>query len=140
MSQIPLGSPRPMESRSAGSDGVPASRMKLIGTNWKNADHFWATSMVSGNYSGAFWSHNFSICLKTLISMISGLSDVSTVPQTNYVLSLETPGYLTKFKIIHGTVSGNIIFVNRKIRKSKFVIVWQKMSTESHEKSYHLML
>ena len=41
-----------------------------------------------GNYSGPFWFNSFSICLweklKTLISMLSGFSDVSMNHQTIY--------------------------------------------------------
>ena len=53
-----------------------------------------------GNYSAPFWSNRCFICLlenpKTIISMISGLLNVSSAPKTIYVLSLETPRYLKK--------------------------------------------
>ena len=50
-----------------------------------------------GNYSASFWSYDFSICLwenpETLISMISGFSDVSPAPKTSYCIfgDLRTP-------------------------------------------------
>ena len=60
-----------------------------------------------GNYSGSFWSYNFSICLwespKTLISMISGLLDVSLSPNTNIIYLLrprDTSRNLRKYQII----------------------------------------
>ena len=45
-----------------------------------------------GNYSASIWTYNFLNCLwenpKTLISMISGFSDVSLTPKTNYLYLL----------------------------------------------------
>ena len=56
--------------------------------------HFYGNFMeiiclkAPGSYSVPLWSYNFSLCLwerrKTIIFMISGLSDVSLAPQTNY--------------------------------------------------------
>ena len=55
-----------------------------------------------GNYSGPFWSSNFSILilenLRDLISMISGFLNASPAPKTNYCLSSEAPGYLKQSK------------------------------------------
>ena len=56
------------------------------------------------DYSASIRTYNFQICLwenpKTLIRMIPGLLDVSTTPQTNYFLSLETSRYLKQSKKI----------------------------------------
>ena len=75
------------------------------------------------NYSGSFWSYNFSICLwentQTLISMISGLLDVSLSPKTNYVY-LRRPQDTSNNLINNLNLFDNHNFVNLRLPESMF--------------------
>ena len=76
----------------------PGPRAPSLGICWRDCfdllSNVYGKSMeiiclkALGNYYGPFWSYNFSICLwdnlKLLISMISGVLNVSPAPNTNY--------------------------------------------------------
>ena len=81
-----------------------------------------------GNYFAAIWFNRFSICswenTKTLISMISGFSDVS--PAHQLFLSLETPRYLNKINKIPGKVQKIIFSESHNFVNRTFVFVCKR--------------
>ena len=83
----------------------------------------------AGNYSGPFWTYNFSICLLenpgNLISMNSGFSDVSPSPKANIIYLGRPPGYLNWSKKQSQIISKKQDFINLKNSTSKHIFLWK---------------
>ena len=65
--------------------------------------------------------------------MISGLSNASPAPETNYCLSLETPGYLAKSRNIPGTSNRYYFYESQTCGTPHFGQCWKRRAPTNDE-------